>query len=251
MNAIPKDKLIILKPSPLYYGEINSSHPLTMDEITQLATPKPKNDYTFYNGDLKPFPRPTLYQPLFLPVDDSTESIGESISQCIKMLYGIDPALIGSGSIPKKAINYLPETSKEKNLNDKKLEWRLEKWKKQGFDFNNNDEVKKYIRKDLKRNRITRIENTTKITSVPAIIEPYHPKLEKRMTKYNFAPVMNPIGVYKFKRTPTTLHFFGRWIPFIGWMLTAYDIGKMMACTYLRNRDHNPTDPPISPNLLS
>ncbi|CAI3953199.1 hypothetical protein [Commensalibacter communis] len=131
MKSIPEGQLIRVQPSSLYIDEFYSSTIPTMDEITRLATPKPRNDYTLYHGSPITYPKTKLYQPLLLASnapeiptesdedDEQSKTIGDCVWDCFLKQLGLNVTMGVAGSagaigsmIPKSLVRDTAKSAK-------------------------------------------------------------------------------------------------------------------------------------------
>lgn len=232
MNAIPDDQLIKSRPSPIYIGEIYSKTPPTMDDITKLAMPKPRNDYILCHKRPITFPKTKIYDPFVLETvifkEKQPETIEDCLWDCILKHYGFNEvtgtaaasgAAFLSSSIPKSFVK-LPSgylgggnwTSIPSIIGIKS--------KQEGSIFNN-----KYFNNEYMHGK--KGDEGIKVR-VPTITP-------KRLFKKK--------GWDRISRELTSINRYriiGRRLPGIGWVLLAADIALITKCTYgCYNRNNN------------
>lgn len=239
MKNIPDGQLIRVQPSPLYIGEIYSSSMPTMDEITRLAMPKPRNDYTLYHGSPSTYPKTKIYKPLLLasnapdiPTEsdddiEQTKSLGDCVWNCILKQYGFDGlaagiaggTILGSTTIPKSWVK-MPSGSLGSGRITSIPSIIQFKSKQKGSIFNN-----KFLNNEFMHGKES---DPGKFIRVPKI----SPK--RFLTKKGLDKISQRVI------TKGALRFAGRWIPGLGWALLALDVAMISKCSYdCYNSDDN------------
>jgi len=220
MNAIPDGQLIRLKPSPIYIGEIYSKKPPTMDDITKLAMPKPRNDYTLCHKSPITFPKTKIFDPFVLATAIPVKTVGDCFWDCILKQYGFNEitgtaiasgAAFGSSSIRKSWVNLPPEslgagkwTSIPSIIGVKS--------KQEGSIFNN-----KYLNNEYMHGKKGDIGIKVRVPTITP----------KRFFQKK--------GLDRVSRELISINRYrviGRRLPGIGWGLLALDVALITKCTY-------------------
>jgi len=203
MNTIPKDRLIQIKPSPLYFGEVYALRRPRIEDVL----PKLPNNYTFYHGNTIPHSQPELYEPLTFGNMASIKSEGSSRVECITenilKHFGIQMNLSNTLDRMRVPKNRIPKPTDPD---------QIRKWEK----------IVGENRKGIGR--------ASKYTSSLSIIELYSKK--ERIMPAGPRNILRKVPQWDFTRMPPiritetkyVYRIIGRWIPFIGWGLLAADI---------------------------
>ncbi|MDI2113963.1 hypothetical protein [Commensalibacter nepenthis] len=193
MNAIPEDRLKLLKPSPLYMGEINSPGQPTLNDLKRIEQNAigsckllSKDEILWYRNRFS-----KVYEPLILSKSsqEAYRTLGDCAWDCAWEQYGsaldISNSLIISGLIPKKLVG-IPS----KALGPK--------------------------------------EKRTIFTSIPSLIQHRYPNTRIPLPSWINGKTFKQAN--KVRQTAGVLRFVGRIIPGIGWVLFAADVALITLC---------------------